>query len=229
MSSPSVLDGSKAERHSVGYTLLVIGLAIAMTGLAVAYGLSMFFGHQAENGAITTQVVTRTLVGKQLNIPADWLREAGGKTAGFSSQVELAVDLPLGKNGAMLAVEITLVPLSQVRASDSLLDGVYLHQFMPNELSGPPGLVGKPLYSSDGYENETVWYDALSQNPFVAKCAAAPAGDGPANCLRIVALPGGIAAVYDFSADALYSWRSFDGAMTGVFNRIGALNPIAGN
>ena len=95
---------------------------------------------------------------------------------------------------------------------------------MPNELSGPPGLVGKPLYSSEGYEDDTVWYDPLSGTPFVAKCAAPPVGDNsPANCLRIVALPGGIAAVYDFGADALYSWRNFDGLMQDVLTRIGAL------
>jgi len=224
MSSPSAFEESKTEPHSVGYTLLVIGLAIAMAGLAIAYGLNMFLG-RAQNGATTAAPVTRTLVGKQLSIPADWLRDDGGKAAGFASQVELDLDLPLGKGGALLPVEVTLMPQSQVRSSASLLDGVYLHQFMPNELSGPPGLVGKPLYSSEGYEDETVWYDALSQNPFVAKCADAPADDGPANCLRIVALPGGIAAVYDFGADALYSWRNFDGVMDDVLARIGALSP----
>jgi hypothetical protein len=221
-----MLEKGKAEVHSVGYTLVVISLGIAMAGLAIAYGLSVFFGHQSS--VAMQPPVTRTLVGKQLSIPANWLHDDGGKATGFVSQVELDLDLPLGKNGAVLPIEMTLLPLSQVRSSASLLDGVYLHQFMPNELSGPPGLVGKPLYSSEGYEDETVWYDALSQNPFVAKCAAAPADDGPAMCLRSVALPGGIAAVYNFSADALYSWRSFDDVMNEVLTRIGAVSPASG-
>ena len=228
MSSPSALGERKAEVHSVGYTLLVIGLAIAMAGLAAGYGLSMFLGHRDAGAPATGPTVVRTLLGKQLAIPAGWLRSNGGKATGFVSQVGLDLELPLGRNGAVIPIAVTLLPLSQVRSSASLLDGVYLHQFMPNELSGPPGLVGKPLYGSEGYENETVWYDALSQNPFVAKCAAPPTGSGPAECLRTVALPGGIAAVYDFSADALNSWRSFDTVMNGVFGRIGAVTSGSG-
>ncbi len=110
----------------------------------------------------------------------------------------------------VLPIEMTLLPLSQVRSSASLLDGVYLHQFMPNEVAGPPGLVGKPLYSSEGYEDETVWYDALSQNPFVANKLQRLADEqGPAMCLRTVALAGGIAAVYAFGADLLpHSWKA---------------------
>ena len=135
----------------------------------------------------------------------------------------LTVSLPIGSDGAAVPVEITLLPLSQVRTSISLLDGVYLHQFMPGELSGPAGLIGKPLYPTDGYADETVWYDALSPNPFVAKCSNAPDGHGPAQCLRTVALGGGIAAVYAFASTGLAGWKSFDRQVGVVLGRIGAL------
>jgi hypothetical protein len=216
----------RTEPHAVGFTLAAIALGIAMAGLAAAYGFSTlrtaWLAHVAAQEDATT--VSRALLGRHLAIPAGWLHDAtlGGGT--FASRIELAVSLPLGRDGAATPVEITLLPLSQARPSASLLDGVYLHQFMPNELSGPPGLVGKPLYASDGYEDETVWYDALSQNPFVAKCAPAPVAGRPAQCLRTVALPGGIAAVYGFDSGVLYSWRKFDTVLANVLARIGAID-----
>ncbi len=220
---------ARTAPHSVGFTLFAIALVIVMAGLVMAYGLSALTGlRPSPAGVAAGQIEERTLIGRQLHIPAGWLRDAADKPKGFSSQIALSVVVPLGRNGGPTTVGIMLLPLSQVRPSASLLDGVYLHQFMPNELSGPPGLVGKPLYSTEGYENETVWYDALSQNPFVAKCAAAPVDGQPASCLRTVGLPGGIAAVYSFDADALSSWKSFDMVMGEVLGRIGALASAAG-
>jgi hypothetical protein len=219
----------QSEPHSVGYTLAAIALGIAMTGLALAYGFttirSAWLAHVASEADATT--VSRTLVGRRLIIPSGWLREATLGNGAFASRIELSVGVPLGGGGAITPIALTLLPLSQARPSASLLDGVYLHQFMPNELSGPPGLVGKPLYGSDGYENETVWYDALSPNPFVAKCAPAPIAGLPAQCLRTVALPGGIAAVYGFDSAVLYSWRKFDTVMGNVLARIGAVDAPA--
>ena len=58
-----------------------------------------------------------------------------------------------------------------------------------------------------------VWYDALSPNPFVAKCRGAGGRRGAAQCVRTVYLPSGIAAVYAFDATVLQSWRQFDAEM----------------
>lgn len=230
MPSPATTSGPETLSHTkdlsaVLPTLGVIALIIAMLGLGLAYGLSAWL-HQAPPGATTAgnePTVTRTLVGKTLSIPASWLRDAGGSSAGFSSAVDFTLRLPLGENGALAAIEVTLLPLSQARPSASLLDGVYLHAFMPEQLAGPPGLVGKPLRPEDGFENETVWYDAVSQNPFVAKCDAPPDGSGSARCLRTVALPDGIAAVYAFDTGVLEQWQAFDPDMAGWLTRIGAM------
>ena len=91
--------------------------------------------------------------------------QSGG---GFAKEIDLRVTLPLGAKGADAAIDISLMPRSRVRPSASLLDGVYLHQFMPEQLSGPPGLVGKPMMATEGYEGETVWYDPIGQSPFAA-------------------------------------------------------------
>jgi hypothetical protein len=208
----------------MGFILGAIMLVVAMLVLASAYGLEAVVTRPRPAAGLDTTAapLARTLVGKQLSIPASWFRSPVQKQDGFASQIELEVSLPLGRNGTTLPIDVTLLPLSQVRPSASLLDGVYLHQFMPNELAGPPGLVGKPLYGTEGFENETVWYDALSQDPFVAKCIAPPEPQGATRCLRTVALADGIAAVYGFDMEALYDWRDFDPQMHTWLARIGA-------
>ena len=110
-----------------------------------------------------------------------------------------------------------------MRPSASLLDGVYLHQFQQAQLTGPVGLIGKPLQAGDGYEGETVWYDPLTSSPFVAKCQAPIVEDAPGKCLRSVYLGPGIAAVYAFDQDVLTNWRKFDAELHPLLDKIGAL------
>ena len=222
--NPAASPVSAARPRAVGHTMVIIMVAVTLVALAGACALDFWLHGMAKPvDAPGEATEARTLVGRQMTIPVSWFRGGADRQEGFASEIDLRVHLPLGKDGSDAAVDVTLVPLSQARPSASLLDGVYLHQFMPNELAGPPGLVGKPLYATEGFEGETVWYDALSPNPFVAKCSAAPDGAGPAQCLRTVALPGGIAAVYAFSARLLDRWKAFDPAMREVLKRIGAL------
>lgn len=222
MTSPS-LPRRRAEPHSIGFTLSAIALLILLVALGAASAFATLLG-RPQAPAATEATVSRLLLGRPLTIPAQWLREPSAPgQQGFASAVELSLALPLGRGGAPLTMAITLLPLSQARPSAELLDGVYLHQFMPNELAGPPGLVGKPLYANEGYAGETVWYDPLSQAPFVAKCMAPVAGTGGGDCLRTVALADGIAAIYRFDAEALYAWKDFDRVVGEALNRIGAM------
>src|SRR5690606_17686746 len=126
--------------------------------------------------------------GKDLTIPLAWFRDAEGRTENFSRQVDLLFALPLGPGGARRTIDVSLVPRSSARASARLLDGVYLHMFEKGEVAGPPGLIGKPLKQSEGYETETVWYDPLSADPFVAKCSAPIKPGARSQCLRVVHL-----------------------------------------
>ena len=94
---------------------------------------------------------------------------------------------------------------------------------MPQQLSGPVGLVGKPLKASEGYENETVWYDPLASSPFVAKCEAPIVAGAAGHCLRTVYLGPGIAAIYGFADDVLGNWKKFDAELHPRLTEIGAL------
>ncbi len=90
-------------------------------------------------------MLARTLGSTALTIPASWIAEDGSDDASFAKQVDLVVTLPLGPNDAPRRIDVTLTQRSRVRPSASLLDGVYLHEFKPDQLAGPPGLIGKPL------------------------------------------------------------------------------------
>lgn len=205
--------------QSVGFNLGAIALGIGLVGLAIAYALDGA-GRAAQNHEVLDGEVTRTIGGLELTIPRAWLRADAERSEGFAQEVELEVTLPLGIGGQPEVIDVSLVPRSRARPSSALLDGVYLHQFQPGELSGPPGLVGKPLTPTEGYQGETVWYDALSSAPFVAKCLAPVVDEGSPRCIRTVFYDD-VAAVYAFDANVLDMWRQFDPQMDAALGAIG--------
>lgn len=210
------------EGHA--YNLGVITLAVALGGIGLAYAIDGAVRHISEPVIVAeSPTIARTVSGRHLAIPASWFRTEQGNSGDFARQVDLRVQLPLGAEGSPMPVDVSLMPRSAVRPSAGLLDGVYLHMFQPQQVVGPPGLVGKPLRNMDGYSGETVWYDALSADPFVAKCMAPVAEGAPAQCLRAVYLESGIAAVYSFDQSLLWAWRDFDAAMDEKLRTIGAL------
>jgi hypothetical protein len=217
----------RAEGASLGYNLGAIVLLVLLGGLALAYAIDAASrsnrspAHAVAGGDGT---LTRTIGGKELSIPLSWFRYAEQRVEGFAKQIDLRLALPLGPNGAPRDVEVTLLPRSAVRASAKLLDGVYLHMFQPTELTGPLGLVGKPLKPEGGYAAETVWYDPLHGDPFVAKCGTPVAEGAAIRCLRAVHFDG-IAAVYAFDYELLENWRDFDPQMRERLARIGVAKP----
>ncbi len=223
MDSSAAAAAHKPHSHSVGFNLGVVAIIVALGGLGLAYLIngvgqapkSLSSGHEP--------LLARTLGSNTLTIPASWLSDAIDQQSGFAKQVDLRLSLPLGPGEAMRSVDITLTQRSRVRSSASLLDGVYLHQFLPQQLSGPVGLIGKPLAPSDGYEGETIWYDPITSSPFVAKCQAPLRAGTPGKCLRTVYLGSGIAAVYAFDDDVLGNWKKFDAELHPLLDQIGAL------
>jgi hypothetical protein len=217
-----------AGRHSgpsslaynlAGIAVLVLLLAVGMAYLVDELGRSSRIPAPSLDDA---DPVSQTISGRELSIPAAWFRYGEQIRDGFTSQIDLRILYAPEGAEAPVPVDITLLPRSRARASASLLDRVYLHQFADETLDGVPGLVGKPMLASNGYAGESVWYDALSPNPFVAKCEQPLAPDGAAQCVRTVYLPSGIAAVYTFDATILQSWRQFDGEMQRWLEPVGA-------
>jgi hypothetical protein len=225
MSVDTAAKPSRLEPASLGFNLAAIVVVLALGGVALAYAIDAAGrdarrpAHRADSGT----ELTRTLGGKELTIPRSWFRYPEQGADGFAKQIDLRFALPLGPEGTLRDVEVTLLPRSAVRPSARLLDGVYLHMFGPAQLEGPPGLVGKPLAPKEGYEGEVVWYDPISAEPFVAKCSAPAATDVRPLCLRTVHLAPGIGAIYTFGTDVLANWRAFDAHMRERLERIGVL------
>lgn len=213
----------RGEASHVGFNVAAIMLILALAGVGLAYAIDAAgranrqSAHQLDAGT----TLTRTIGDRQLEIPLSWFRYAEQQVEGFAKQIDLQLRVPLGENGDMRPIDVTLFPRSRAQPSSRLLDRVYLHQFLPGEVSGPAGLIGKPLNGHDGFESETVWYDALSADPFVAKCSAAVTAGAEPRCLRTVHV-GSIAAVYAFGEDVLLNWRNFDAQLLPLLRTIGA-------
>jgi hypothetical protein len=215
----------RPQPHPVGFNLMTIAVGVALLGLGAAYLIDAAGKAARANGRSGDEaVLSRTLGGHELEIPASWFRYDEQATEGFAKQIDLRLELPLGAQGKAEVVDVTILPRSRVRPSAALLDGVYLHQFADTQADGGPvGLVGKPLKPSEGYEGEVVWYDALASDPFVAKCSKPVTVAEGGQCLRTVYLAAGIAAVYAFPEAALSGWRVFDVEMGKRLREIGAL------
>lgn len=225
VSSQSVAAGHGTARSGMVYNLLTIGVLVLLLAVGTAYLIDML-GRGDQVPAPTlgdTATVTQTIAGKDLAIPTTWFRFGEQIRSGFTDQIDLKLGFAPEASAPPAWVNVTLLPRSRARTSASLLDRVYLHQFANENLSGVSGLVGKPMNGEDGYAGETVWYDALSPNPFVAKCQQPVTPDADAQCVRTVHLASGIAAVYTFDARLLEHWRQFDDQMALWLRPIGAL------
>lgn len=216
MNSPHVsLDTAPPARSmgSVLYAVTALALIVAIGGLGLAYGarawLDSAAGTPAEPALAVTHIVT---IGAQPYVlPAALLADPLQRRDGFAERIDLTLALPLAGEGQLSEVALTIMPRGRIRTSAALLDSVYLHQFAGTQLSGVPGLVGKPLEADAGTAGEIVWYDPLSASPFVAKCMAPVAETaGERNCLRVFALSDRNTAVVSFDPAVLADWREFD-------------------
>jgi hypothetical protein len=210
------------RRAATGYNLAAIATLVLLAGVGAAYVIVEMGPdeHPVLSALSDGNPVVQTLAGRELVIPANRFR-VGEPRDGFTNQVDLRVSLP-SSVGPHNPVDITLLPRNRARASAALLDAVYLHQFSEETRNGVAGLVGKPMRGGEGYAGETVWYDPLSANPFVAKCLDPVLPGTPAQCVRTVYLASGVAAVYRFDATTLQSWRQFDVEMARWLTPIGA-------
>lgn len=220
--SPATAQGSRQHGAGVAYNLVGMALIAVLLTLGAAYLIDYELERRAPPPPPVSETLTKTIGGRELHIPAAWFRHGTGASSGFAKEIALRATLNLEGVAEPATIDITLVARSQVRASSVLLDSVYLHQFTSETVKGPPGLVGKPLSAADGYAGETIWYDPLAGEPFVAKCLTPIDAEAPARCLRAVVLPSGIGALYGFDETVLAGWKGFDAAMQRLLAAIGA-------
>ena len=213
----SALPRSEPRISGLMQNLAGIALVVMLAALGIAYLVDE--AGRSDGRKVPSlndgEALVQTVGGRELTIPKNWFRFGEQMQSGFVSQVDLSVELQLGR------VDVTLLPRSRAKSSSELLDSVYVHQFAKGTESGVPGLIGQKLEGS-GYAGELIWYDALAPKPFVAKCMEAIEADAPDKCVRTVHLASGLAAIYSFDETLLPAWRNFDAEMGQWLERIGA-------
>lgn len=213
LNSSVTTSGADDQLNSVLYTIAVMTMTAALIGLGLAYVLKGYFSQSSSKEARPPLTATHSVtIGPQrYAIPASLMTDPSQRHDGFAERIDMTLALPIGPGGKLSETDITLMPRGRARPSSVLLDSVYLHQFGSGQVSGVPGLVGKPLDTDAGTQGEIVWYDPLGAAPFTAKCMAPVQPDlDTRTCLRIFALSDRNTAIVSFEASALADWRAFD-------------------
>lgn len=201
------------------YGLVVVAMVVAILGLGAAYATGAWLDAAREEPHNPALAATHlvTIGAQHYVVPAALMSDPIQRRDGFSDRLDMALIMPLGPDGSLTPVDVTIMPRGRMRTSAGLLDSVYLLQFAPAQLQGAPGLVGKPLSGDAGTNGETVWYDPLSPTPFVAKCTAPIImGTEQKTCIRTVQLSDRNTAVFAFEPSVLYNWRNFDSAVENI-------------
>lgn len=205
------------------FNLAATALILLMSGLGVAYWLdaSIKPEEEPEVSTYSAPFVEKNLAGTKLRIPQSWLHSATQSGRENLDFVNLKLLVNFAENDELSEVNLHLTPPNTNQPSATLLDSVYALRFTQNQLSGPKGLIGKPLRAEQGFQNETVWYDPVATNPFAAKCLDLGASNTAPNCLRTVQLSPFVSVTYQFNVSQLAHWRKFDEVMEKYFDELG--------
>ncbi len=213
------------SKHDVGFNIALITLILLLMGIGLAYFIDNETKKKSSMPSLekTGSYIDKIIGGQKLRIPSSWFRFTDQHHDEFSKQIDLSFALALGENNSLAQVNVALMPRKAALPSAILLDSVYLRQFQNEQLSGMNGLIGKPLKPSEGFDKETIWYDPLSANPFVAKCIAPVADQSRQQCIRTIFLSKKISATYMFDIELLKNWKRFDSEATKWFGKIDGL------
>ncbi len=211
-----------SKKHDVGFNLIAITFIIAAIGLAIAYFIDNYTKKTPNLPSLyeTSPKLNKIIAGQKLAIPSSWFRFSDQRHEEFSKQIDLHFTLNLGKNNAPMEVYLTISPIREALPSSVLLDSVYIRQFKSEQLKGINGLIGKPLKPSKGYGLETIWYDPININPFVAKCLKPIAGQSEQKCIRTISISNKISATFMFNFELLDNWKNFDSEAYKWFEKI---------
>lgn len=204
-----------AIQHPSVFNLAAVTLILLMGGLGIAYLLDAYGKPVPLLGVSLFEgpFVSINLKGTQLDIPQAWQNPATSNHEEDVPFIDLQLVMKFQPEASLTQVKIHLLPIGNSMPSATVLDSVYALRFSQQQLSEYAGLIGKPLKPEEGFKNETVWYDPISTNPFVAKCMDLGMLIPAENCLRTVQISPRFTATYQFSSDQLPFWRDFDAVM----------------
>ena len=198
--------------ENLWFNLGLIVIIIISLALGLAYYIDNLSNSKKTEPSLLN-ISSKTLqiiANKNLKIPNQWFRYDIPTERQIVEKIELVFLLPILDNEQNAYIDVTIEPLRKAQTSILLLNNVYLHQFLPQEIKQINGLIGKPLKDSLGNIGETVFYDPISAKPFTAKCMQGLNGNTPKRCIRTVQISEKLVATYSFDYAVLIGWRQFD-------------------
>ena len=207
------------------FNLAALALVLLLAGIGLAYWLNSAksLSSLPLKSVFSEPFVSKALGSTELKIPQQWFSDPENINLD-ADFVDLKLIVQFTTEAKPTPIRLHLAISQNTRPSSRLLDSVYALRFKSDEIRGVRGLVGKPLKPEDGFENETVWYDPISTDPFVAKCLDLGADSAPPLCIRTVQISPSLILTYQFYADQLVHWQKFDTIMEPFLAQIGAIN-----
>jgi len=217
------LKSDKAPFSSLGFNLAALALILAMTGIGIAYWLNDYTPTVIENvpSVYEPPLVVKTLNNSTMQIPDSWLNILTQNIQENVQTIDLVLKISIAEQEEPTPFNLRISEAIRAEPSTNLLDSVYVLRFSQEQIGGINGLVGKPLRAEDGYNSETIWYEPISDNPFVAKCIDLEASGTALNCLRTIRLNSQLSATYQFAQNQLEYWHMMDDAILPLMAQIG--------
>ncbi|MCF4098732.1 hypothetical protein [Maritalea mediterranea] len=191
---------------------------LSIVGLGIIYGLEALEPEKTEIDPDFVGEKQQVALGfGEVFVPNNWLVAPMGE--GQHAVETLQLLIPIQLETKVVEVPVDLVPASRTTPSAYLLDALYIHRFASEPARYENGLVGRKLKDGEGYQNESVWYDPLRPQPFVAKCVE-PVDESVEvpNCLETKLVTRRVAAMIKFPAQYLPQWKMFDAQMRAKLN-----------
>jgi len=207
----------------MAFNLAALALILLMAGLGIAYWLN---GYAATRTQIAPSVyeaplITKTLANTSLQIPQAWLNILTQNSQKNVQVIDLTLKISIADQKEPIPINLRISEAIQAEPSAYLLDSVYVLRFSEAQIGDIKGLVGKPLKAQDGYESETVWYEPISDNPFVTKCIDLEGAGSALNCLRTIRINSQLSATYQFAQNQLEYWHLLDDAIIPLLRQVG--------
>jgi len=199
---------SPKKKNSLQGNVLILCIFLSLAGLALVYALDYFEQTNAQFDSTADEQIEFTIAASRLKAPKSWVISAFNPEKTVLNALQLKLDLIVEMQST--SVIVTLLPASRAAPSAYLLDSLYIHNFAPGRTEQMFGLVVKKLKNEAGFEDEIVWYDALSANPFVAKCLEEKTViEDAKNCITTVLVNKRVSALIQFEKSILPHWRPF--------------------
>ncbi len=225
--------------RSSHWPITLLAVASILAGLVGLFQLAIgWLGGEALKAGFTTDPtpILVTLDAEPLSVPQNMIRFSDQRRSGPAKRIDMVIHWPSMEGYSPARADafdditpdapilfVSIAPRMTEVDSTGRLINLYSRFFDdPSEptTSGPApdGLVGRTLRQGHGYDNEEIFFEAGSTDPFVARCAR-PDGSGlPLTCLREIHVGLNLSATYRFRRPLLDRWHQLEAGIQAMIH-----------